>query len=263
MYTLGPVCSGPDAAVSTADSSSLGAVALLQADGVAGIERERDAGERGLKGREAGFVAAEADVAAEPAEAAVAEGVEMGDEGLEGLGFVAEDGVTVAGVARGDGDDAEVEAAEFFEEGAGDLADEDDALKGVAGGEEAAEFVPVELVFGTEEHGGVFAGLEGDVQAVLDVAEIHRGGVEAEGGAEDDADLAGVGGGGRGEVHALRGVAAFDGVGPDAVVAVGADALAAAVEDQRDQRLRDAEFLRELGLGNFFRGAGHGRRFNN
>lgn len=166
--------------------------------------------------------------------------------------------MTKAGIAGGNGDDAEIEAAEFVEEGAGDFADEHDALEGVAGGEEAAEFVAVELIFGAEEDGGEFAGFEGDVQAVLHVAEIHRGRVQPQRGAKNDADLAGLRGRRGGEVHALRMVTPLGGVGPDAVVGLGVDAGFAAVEDERDEGLGDAELFGELGLGDFFRGAGHG-----
>ena len=140
------------------------------------------AGEGGAEGVEAGLVAAETDVATEPAKASMAQTVEMGDEGFEGLGLVAQDRVTEAGIPGGDGDDAEVVAAELVEEGARDFADQDDALKGVAGGEEAAEFVAVELIFGPKEDGGVFARIECDVQPVLDVAEIHGRRVQAGGG---------------------------------------------------------------------------------
>jgi hypothetical protein len=48
-------------------------------------------------------------------------------------------------------------------------------------------------------------------------------------------------------------------MGPDALVAVGTDTLAAAVEDKRDERLRNPELLGELGLGNFL-GPRHERR---
>ena len=64
-------------------------------------------------------------------------------------------------------------------------------------------------------------------------------------------------------MHALRMVTSLGGVGPDAVVGFGVDAGFAAVEDEGDEGLRDAELFGELGLRDFFRGARHAERFNN
>ena len=105
--------------------------------------------------------------------------------------------------------------------------------------EKPPELVPVELILGSKEHRREFPRLQRDMQAVLHVAEIHRRGIEPERRTEDDPHLPRLRGRRGGEVHPLGMVASLRRMGPDALVAVGTDPLAAAVEDKRDERLRN------------------------
>ncbi len=123
------------------------------------------------------------------------------------------------------------------------------------GKKELAQPGRIELVLAAEEDGVEPPGPERGVQPVLDVAEVVAR-VQAQRGAQDHAYLAGPGGRGSARLHALGMVAALDRVVPDPLVGVGADALAPAVENERNQGLRDAELVRQLGLGDFL-GAGH------
>ena len=54
---------------------------------------------------------------------------------------------------------------------------------------DALQFRRVELVLGAQENRGVLARLDARVQAVLDVAEVHRRRVQPQRGAQNDADL--------------------------------------------------------------------------
>ena len=210
-----------------------------------------------LEGGEAGVVPAEGGVAAEPADPAVAEGVEVADDLDEGLGLVAEDRVAEPVVAGGDGDEPAGEPRELGHERPGNLAEDDDTADVVARVENLAEFFRGEFVLGAEEDGAVIAGLQRVVEAVLHVAEVGARDVEPQRGAEDEADLFDAGGVGRGvNAHALGQVADAYGVVPDAFVGIGIDTGAAAVEGEGDEGLGDPELLGELGLGNLL-GSGH------
>lgn len=84
---------------------ALGAIAFLEDDGVAWVDLETLLFQRDLEGGEARLVTPQVGVAAEPADTAVTEAVEVVDDFAQGLRLVAEHGVAVTDVAGGHRDD--------------------------------------------------------------------------------------------------------------------------------------------------------------
>ena len=184
----------------------------------------------------------------------------MRDELFQRLRLVADDGVTETGVARGDRHDAALQLAELLQERRLHLAKEDDALQRVAGVEELAETVAIQRVLRTEEDRGESALGQRAVQAVEDVAEIGAVVGDVESRPEHEAHLAQPRlARGLLEFHPLRLVAQADGVVPDALVGLGADAVLAAVQGERDEGLGDAEVGGDLLLRDLLAG-GHGKK---
>jgi hypothetical protein len=156
MYGLGP----------------FGAVGICAGGFVAGKDSEAGVCERGVESGEADFVTDLPLISAEPADAAVAEFVEMLDNQAEGLSFVAIDGMAKAGAACGDTDKAGLVGEKFFEERARYFAEQGETVEEVTCGEKPGEAFGVELLLGAEEHCGTVGLIERGVETLLDVAEI-------------------------------------------------------------------------------------------
>jgi len=186
---------------------------------------------------------------------------EMLDQGLERLRFIAQHGVAATGVAGRDGHDPRLDALERLEESPADLAEQHQALDAVTGMEELSQPARLQVVLRAQEQRDVTALSQRRVQPVEDVVEVTALRVDVQARAEHDTDMAHARLA-RGSLHphALGLVAETDGVVPDALVGVGTDAFAAAVQDEGNQGLGDAEILGEFGLGNA-RGPGHHGHF--
>lgn len=156
-----------------------------------------------------------------------------------------------AGKPRGDRHNPQAKATQLFEEPARHFADEHDALEGMPGRENPAKLPGVKLIFRAKEHGGELARLDAGVEPMLHVTEIHARRVQPQRRAEDDAHLTRLRRRRRCKVHSLGPITTLHRVRPYSVVRLRVDAVPAAVQHERNERLRYAELVRELGLGDF------------